>query len=281
MYYIYFPYAFLLSVILLVEFIEKEKPKLWALVIFFAPITAPYYIFQTKKEEGITWIMIFLASFSAVVAGEAFLYNFEKERLKYNDQPPIVRQALVFADELKKTTKDFDLKILELEQMSRIVSGLDKIKETIEYISIVRSTGEKNEAMLSKLMNYIDNYQSYFAKKNIQWVFQIKKYYQNEEVLLHLASLNEYLDSFEDVLMFSYKNFYKIVELEDSKTLRNYDAYYLKYRRATEKFSKYNLRRTEYQNEFVMANPKVSAYLPGIRQTDIFDIQRQSSNRFF
>ncbi len=281
MFYIYFPYVFLLSLILLFEFIEKDKSKLWAVIIFFAPVTAPYYIFKTKREEGITWIMIFIASFSAVVAGEIALYTFNSEKLKYSDQTPVVRQALRIADELQTTTEEFDSTILHLEHMSRIVSGLEKIGDTVNYISTVRQAGEKNKAMVSKLINYIDNYRSYYNKKNVKWVFQIEEYYNNKIVRLHLDSLDEYLNSFEDILVFSYKNFYKIAELEDTKALRNYDAYYLKYRRSAEKFSKYNSHRTEYQNQFVQEYPEIEGYLPGVRQTDVFSIHRQSSNSFF
>ena len=281
MFYIYFPYVFLLSLILLFEFIEEEKSKLWAVIIFFAPVTAPYYIFKTKKEEGITWIMIFLASFSAVVAGEITLYTFKSEKLKYSDHPPVVRQALRIADELQKATEEFDFVIIELEHRSRILSGLKKIGETIDYINTVRQAGEKNKATVSKLINYINNYRSYYNKKNVKWVFQIEEYYNNRVVRLHLDSFDEYLNAFEDLLVFSYKNFYKIAELEDPRALRNYDAYYLKYRRSAEKFSKYNMHRTEYQNQFVQEHPKVEEYLPGVRQTDVFSIHRQSSNSFF
>jgi hypothetical protein len=270
-----------LSLILLVEFVEKKKSKLWALIIFFAPVTAPYYIFKAKKEEGYTWIMIFLATFSAVVAGEIALYVFKSEKIKYFDKPPVIRQVLIIADELQETTKKFDSAIIQLEEMSRIVSGLSKIKETAEYIETVRLAGETNKAMVSKLINYIDNYRSYYNKKNINWVFQIEEYYKNDVIGRHLGSLEEYLSAFEDLLLFSYKNFYKISELENPKALKNYDAYYLLYRRAAEKFSKYNLQRNEYQNKFVQDHPKVEVYLPGVRQTDVFSIHRQSSNRFF
>ena len=281
MYYIYFPYVLLLSLVLLGEFIDKKQPKVWALIVLFAPVTAPYYIFRAKKEEGITWIMIFLASFSAVIAGEVALYMFKKEKLKYFDQPPVIRQTLRMADKLQKTTKIFDSAILELEEKGRIVSGLDKIGETIEYIGIVRLAGEKNKAMVSKLLNYIDSYRGYYNKKNVKWIFQIEEYYKNDVTRLHLDSFEEYLNSFEDILRFSHKNFYQISKIEDPKFLRNYDAYYLKYRRASEKFSKYNLHRNEYQNQLVKDYPKIEIYLPGVRQTDVFSIREKSPIRFF
>ncbi|MCP3900519.1 MAG: hypothetical protein GY707_12480, partial [Desulfobacteraceae bacterium] len=97
----------------------------------------------------------------------------------------------------------------------------------------------------------------------------------------HLDSLDEYLNAFEELLLFSYRNFYKIAELENPKALRNYDAYYLQYRRAAEKFSRYNSHRTEYQNQFIQEHPKIAAYLPGVRQTDVFNINRRSRTRFF
>jgi len=280
-YYIYFPYAVLLSLILLGAFVEKKKSKLWALIIFFAPITAPYYIFRTKKEEGIIWIMIFIASFSAVIAGEAALYTLKKEKTKYLDMPPVMRQTLRTADELKKTTAKFDHAIIELEEMSRIVSGLEKIEATANFIETVRQAGNVNKAMVSKLINSIENYRSYYTKKKITWIFKIEEYYDNEIVRQHLDSLGEYLDSFEDVLMFSYENFYKISELGDAQSRRNYDAYYLKYRRAAEKFSKYNSYRNEYQSAFVKEHPKIETYLPGVRQTAVFNIHKQSSISFF
>jgi len=280
-FYIYFPYVFLLSLLLLFECMEKKRSKIWALIVFFAPVTAPYYIFRARKEEGITWIMIFLATFSAVIAGETALYTIKKEKMKYYDKPPIIRQVLRIADALQETTEKFDSAIIELEEMSRIVSGLDKIKETAEYIDTVRLAGEANKAMVSKLINYIENYRSYYQKKNVQWVFQIEEYYKSDAIRLHLSSLEDYLSAFEDLLLFSYKNFYKISELEDPKTLKNYDAYYLLYRRAAEKFSKYNMQRTQYQNQFVRAHPKIEIYLPGARQTDVFSIHRQSPRRFF
>jgi hypothetical protein len=281
LYYIYFPYVCILSLLLLLEFIDKKESKLSAIVVFFAPITAPYYIFKTRKEEGITLIMIFIASFSAVVAGEIALYAYTKDKLKYSKQPPVVRQALFLADDLQETTEEFDASIIRLEEMSRIVSGLGKIQETINYIDVVRLAGNKNKEMVSKLINYIDNYRNYYNKKNVKWIFMIEEYYNNEVVHLHLDSLDEYLNAFENILVFSYKNFYKIAEIEDPKALKNYDAYYLKYRRAAEKFSKYNLHRTEYQAQFVQEHPAIESYLPGIRQTDVFSIHRQSSNSFF
>ena len=271
----------MLSLILFVEFTEKKKSKLWALIVFFAPVTAPYYIFRTKKEEGLTWIMIFLASFSVVVASEVTLYTFKKEKMKYSDQPPVIRQALRIADELQETTEKFDYAIIELEEMSRILSGLEKIDETAEYIGTVRLAGGANKATVSKLINYIGNYRSYYNKKNVQWVFLIEEYYKSDVIRRHLDSFEEYLSAFEDLLLFSYKNFYKISELENPKALRNYDAYYLQYRRAAEKFSKYNLQRTEYQNQFVQEHPKIEAYLPGVRQSDVFSIHRQSFSKFF
>jgi hypothetical protein len=72
-----------------------------------------------------------------------------------------------------------------------------------------------------------------------------------------------------------------IAEIEIPKVLRNYDVYYLLYRRAAEKFSKYNMQRTKYQSQFVQEHPKIEVYLPGVRQTDVFSIHRQSSSKFF
>ncbi len=266
---------------MLTELVEKEKSKIWALIVFFAPITTPYYIYRVKKEEGITWIMLFLATFSAVIAGEVALYNYKYEKLKYSDKSPVIRQTLKTVDELKKTTKIFDASIIELEEMSRLLSGLDKIGETIDFIGEVRVAGAKNKATVSQIKNYIENYRGYFSQKDIEWVFQIEEYYKNDAVTMHLKSLDSYLNAFENLLLFAYKNFYNIAESEDPKALKNYDAYYLQYRRASEKFSKFNMRRNKYQAQFVQQHPKAKPYLPGVRQTEVFNVNRKSSINFF
>ena len=272
MYYLYYPYVLLLAIVFFVYFLRNKYPVSWTLVILAAPITVPYYILKTNREKGVIYVMIFLSTFSAVATGEVILYSMKKEEMKYAGMPPIKRQMVQLTENLKTSTQELDRAILKLEQMSKVESSLDKIKETIDYIGYVRLLLENNQEAVSMVVEYAKNYSSYFEKKNISWVSKIDEYYKSPPVVKHHETLEAYLNEFEDLLRFTFQNFYEITELKQAKAQKNYDQYYLEYRRAVDRHNKYNIRRIEFQNRFLEENPSLKKYLPGKRQTDSFRI---------
>ena len=64
--------------------------------------------------------------------------------------------------------------------------------------------------------------------------------------------------------------FLNITEFKDTETLKNYDEYYLRYRRAVDSHNRFNVKRIEFQNQFLIKYPEIKAYLPGERQTETF-----------
>ncbi|MCP4764249.1 MAG: hypothetical protein GY870_20920 [archaeon] len=272
MYYIYFSYSIIIALLMLWECQKKKRPKWWALMVLCAPITTPWFIFQSRKASGIIAFMCFLTSFSAVGGTEFYLYAKYMEKNKYSYLPPVVRQMIHLADNLKTSTVKFDNALVKLEGLSKVESRIHEIKHTIEFINEVRKIEEENKNAISQLERYLDDYKQFFINKELSWLFNIQKFYDNHNVVQHYKSLKKYLDRFEDLLKYTYVNFYNINDLKTQEHLQNYDQYYLKYRRAVDSHNIFNVKRINFQNQFLKNNPEVKPYLPGRRQTKAFKL---------
>lgn len=257
---------------MLYECIDKGRPKWWVPMVLFAPVTTPYFIFKSRKESGIILFMIFLTIFSAVSAGEFILYTRYMERNKYAHLPPVVRQMIRLSEELKASTLKLDKGLIELENLSKVESRINEIKSTIEFIGRLRVTMVENQQAIDRLVRYTSDYSRFFKKSDLQWVFHLQKFYNNRIVKQHIKSLVEYLDDFEDLLRYTYVNFYNITEAKSAVHLKNYDEYYLRYRRAVDSHNRFNVKRITFQNEFLKKYPEIKPYLPGERQTDTFKL---------
>jgi len=270
LYYIYFPYVLILAGLMFFECHKRNHPKWWSAAVLLAPITTPYFIFKSRKIEGMTLFMIFLATFSGVTAFEFYTYAQMKEKYRYAHLPPITRQVIRLSDDLKKTTLNLDKALVTLEQKSKVESRIKELKETIDFIATLRIVMAQNEASIQRLVKFIGDYKEYFVKKELNWVYQIQLFYTDRNVLLHYKSLQEYLDNFEALLTYTYTNFYNITKLKSREHLKNYDEYYIRYRRAVNTHNKFNVQRIEFQNKFLLQYPDIKPYLPGKRQTETF-----------
>lgn len=272
MYYIYFTYVLILSSLIFVECIMKSKPRWWAALVLAAPVTAPYFLFKSRKENSMVLILIFLSTFSAVGASEFILYSRYMEKNKYADLPPVTRQMIRLTDKLKISTAKLDNGLVKLEQLSKVESRIHEIKKTIDFIHTLRGLRDENQNDIDLLIKYTTDYQSFFKKKELDWVFNLQKFYNNRNVRMHYRSLQKYLDSFEELLRYTYVNFYNITDHKSEEHLKNYDQYYLRYRRSVDSHNRFNVKRIEYQNTFLEEYPKLRIYLPGARQTDTFKL---------
>lgn len=251
---------------------KKQRPKWWALMVFFAPVTAPWFIFRSRKSSGIIIFMIFLMTFSAVGGAEFYLYTNYMEKNQYSHLPPVTKQMIYLADNLKASTLKFDNALVKLEGLSKIESRIHEIKNTIEFINEVRAIENENKKAIFLLEKYLEDYKTFFVKKDLSWLFGIKEFYDNHNVVQHYKSLKKYLDSFEELLKFTYVNFYNIKDLKTQEHLKNYDEYYLRYRRNVDSHNRFNVKRINFQNEFLKKHPEVKPYLPGNRQTEAFKL---------
>ena len=272
MYYIYFPYIVILSLLMFLECSKQNRPKWWAVMVFFAPVTAPWFIFKSRQASGVIPVMIFLTTFSAVGGFQFYLYANYMEKNKYSDLPPIARKMVYLADELKESTLKFDTALIKLENLSKIESRLNEIKSTIDFIDELRGIEIENKNVIIRLNQYLNQYKSFFVKKDMSWIFGIQEFYDNYNVIQHHKSLKKYLNSFEDLLRYTYINYYNINDLKSQEHLKNYDQYYLRYRRDVNSHNKFNVKRINFQNKFIKSHPKVQKYLPGTRQTESFKL---------
>jgi hypothetical protein len=257
---------------MLLECYKRDRPKWWAIMVLFAPITTPWFIFKSRKESGIILFMVFLITFAAVVGTEFFLYTEYIEKNRYSDLSPVIRQMIRLTEDLKATTVELDNALVKLAGLSKVESRIHKIKNTIDFIYEVRDIEAVNKNAILRLENYLYDNKSFFAKKNFSWLFKIQEFYDNHNVVQSYKRMKTYLDSFEDLLRYTYVNFSHIKDLKTQKYLQNYDQYYLRYRRAVDSHNRFNVKRIDFQNKFKKKHPEVTPYLPGKRQTETFKL---------
>lgn len=269
-YYLYFPFAAILAGFIYNECRKKQLPIWWAAVVLCAPVTAPYFIYQSRKEEGMSLAVIVLSLFIVVAGAEIYLYSDYKEENKYAHLPPITRQMVSLANNLRKSTLNLDQGLVRLENLSKVESRIHEISKTIEFIGKLRVIMNTNRVAIEQLVQFTNAHQEFFLKKDLKWVFHIQHFYNNRNVTQHYKSLTRYLDSFEELLRYTYTNFYNITELKTPESLQNYDEYYIRYRRAVDSHNRFNVKRIEFQNDYIKKFPDVKSYLPGERQTETF-----------
>ncbi|MCG8642415.1 MAG: hypothetical protein MI862_22000 [Desulfobacterales bacterium] len=270
MYYLYFPFIVILAALMVYECRTKKHPQWWAAVVFFAPITAPLFIYKIRKESGIILIMIFLAVFSAVGGIEFFLYSRYMEKRTYERLSPVTRHMIDLSNILRQSTIELDNALVKLENLSKVASQISRIKATIDFIGELREIKRANKQAIDDLVEYTGNNKVFFTKKDLEWVFNIKKFYNNRDVVQHYESLIKYLDDFEALLRYTYKNFYNISKHKNPEHLKNYDEYYIRYRRSVDSHNRFNVKRIDFQNRYLTLYPEIKAYLPGERQTETF-----------
>ena len=270
MYYLYSLYVLILSSLMLFECQRKKHPKWWAAMVLIAPVTAPFFIFKSRKDKGMVLFMIFLVTFTMVSVSEIYIYSNMKEKSKYDDLSPITRQIMEISDSLKATNSELDHGLAGLEKLSKVDSRIKELKYTIEFIENLRTILFKNQLAINQLTKFLLNNKSYLVKKNLNWVYGIQEFYTNRNVIFQTNSLETYLNDFQSLLQYVVINFYHITELKTQEHLKNYDEYYLRYRRAVDTHNRFNVNRIEFQNKFLLKHPDLSPYLPGERQTETF-----------
>lgn len=272
MYYIYFSFAIILSILMLIECHSKNLPRWYGAAVLFCPVTTPYFIIKSRKESGFILSMIFLSVFSIVCAGEIVLYSLEKEKTKYDHLTPFTKEMMILSDKIKESSAKLDAGLIKLEALSKVESRRPKLKETVDFIKYLRILMLENKKLIDELVIYAKNHQEYFIKNNLEWVFQIEQFYSNYNVVQHQKALNTYLEAFEELLKYTYINFDHIDEIKDPKHLKNYDEYYLRYRRAVDAHHLFNVKRIEYQNNFLKNYPELRPYLPGETEIEAFQL---------
>jgi len=237
-------------------------------MVLMAPVTTPYFIFKSRKTKGMILFVVFLATFTMVSVAEIYIYSNMKEKSKYDDLPPITRQIMEISDSLKVTTSELDIGLAGLEKLSKVDSRIKELKYTIEFIENLRTLLFKNQLAINQLVKFLLNNKSYLVKKDLNWIYGIQEFYTDKKVIRQTHSLETYLNDFQALLQYVVINFYHITEHKTQEHLKNYDEYYIRYRRAVDTHNSFNLQRLEFQNKFLLKHPYLTPYLPGERQTE-------------
>jgi hypothetical protein len=271
-FYVYFPYAAAVAALIFFECHKKNFPAWWAGMVLCAPVTTPYFIYKIRRRAGMMLIIIFVSTFSAVCFTEWFLYVRYMEKNRYAHLSPLARQIIYLSEEVKKSTVQLDSALVKLENLSKVEARINEIKKTLQFIKELRIIMVKNQTAIHQLVKLTLENQSMFKSHEFEWIFNIQRYYNNRNVVQHYNSLKKYLNEFEALLEYTYINFYNIRDHKIEKHLRNYDEYYLRYRGAVDSHNRFNVRRIEFQNDFLKKYPEIKDYLPGERQTETFKL---------
>lgn len=270
MYYFYFIFAAALALIMFYECHMKNHPQWWPALVFFAPITFPFLYYKTKKELNMILLMGFIGVFSMVAGVEIYLYKRYMNENKYTHLPPVTRQMLQLSETLRESTIKLDNALIRLENLSKVESRIHEIKNTVEFIDKLRVYMDDNKRAIDRLVQFTKDHEDFFAKRELVWVFDLQRFYNNHNVVQHYKSLQNYLDDFEELLRYTHLNFYNITEVKNPEHLKNYDEYYIRYRRSVDSHNRFNVKRIDFQNQYLSKYPDIKAYLPGERQTDTF-----------
>ncbi len=267
MYYLYFPYALVVSSLFLVFFILKKTPVWWGLVVLLAPVTAPYYFFKASQRYRGVFLTFFCLSFALVVAGEGYLYYQEKIDFRHSHFSPVGRQLVQLSKKLKESTVALEKAIQQLEAMSKVESTRTGIGETLTYIGTVQVRRIENKGDIARFLAFTRDYRKILEKEMADTLLSMEEYYSGPVVVNHLESLEDYLPAFEELLRYTFDNFREI-EMRSSKHRKNYDAYYMRYRQTVDRHNKLCAKRIQYRDALVQKCPELKYYLPTIYQIE-------------
>jgi hypothetical protein len=263
----------LLAALMLYDCYQQKQPRWWAMAVLFAPVTTPYFIFKSRKESGVILFMVFIVTFCAVTGGEFFLYSKDMDKQhNYIHLMPEIQQMIHLSDQLKTTTMKLDHELSILENLTKIESRAPEIKSTFEFVEHLKNILVINQEAIKQVVTYSSDHEGFFVGRHLEWVLTLRNFYTNRNVIQHYKSLQNYLDSFANVLKYTYVNFYNITEYKSLEHLKNYDEYYLRYRRAIDSHNRFNTKRIDFQNKFADTYPDLKSFLPGERQTDTFSL---------
>lgn len=251
----------MIAIVIFALSLKMNESKWWGVLVFFSPITAPFYFLKTKAKKGIIPAFITAMIFALVCIGEYHIYFNRAKEINYSQYPPVVRQTIRLSSSLKIITKNLNDDIEQLNLISRSESSLENMSATVELIGKMRVEIIKRHAAFKRLSSFLHDYKSNLEQNRFERLLNIEKYYNNNINALYFKKLKIYLDTFESLLQFTFQNFNKISR-RVPVALDNYDAYYLRYRGAMDDYNRIGNMKIEFQNQFLKKNPELVEFLP-------------------
>ncbi|MDY0219698.1 MAG: hypothetical protein RBR67_00970 [Desulfobacterium sp.] len=252
-------------------FLKQKFPSQSVLFVLLAPVTAPYFFLRAnpgsspwKKTMG---VILFYLCFMFVCGVEIHSFSQETGRLTMGGHSPLQKRMLQLSDKLKSSTRAFYLAIRDLESAGTTVSSRSNIDKTTSSIETLRVRMVENKNDVDQFLSFVRHYKASLQNNGFSDSLLIEEFFTDPVVTLHLKSLEAYLAAFESLLNYTFDNF-ETINSKSNRHLKNYDAYYINYRRAVDRHNLLCLRRIKYQNALLVKHPELKLYLPSMIHTD-------------
>jgi len=220
---------------------------------------------KKKKQMAVSMGLMFV-----MIAGAAFFFYFSDRAEPEDNLPPIIKQIMVLNEDVRKTTIEIYAAMGKLDSLGMVQSRQTDIESGIKTIGILRDLAEKNQGAIDRLIHFIEDHSDFVHRKNLSWVFAVNEFYRDPYFIEHNQSQADYFAAFETLLTYTGKNFLNIMEIRSRAHMVNYDAYYLRYRKAADGYNRFNKKRIEFERAFVEEHPDVKPFLPGTHQAGDF-----------
>ncbi len=261
--YIYLPYIIVFAIVTFVICQKYGQKKWWAAVVLLVPPAAPAVFLKLKKNTGLILSVLSILTFCLAAGAEIYLFLDHKKKAAEDTVPPIIKKMIALNEDVKQTTIAIYNASGKLDSLSMVQSRITDIKSTIKTIKTIRELVEENQAAIQRLIDFAESHEVFFQRKNLDWIFAIRDFYRDHNVIQHHKSRDNYLATFENLLTYTYKNFDNIMTHKSQQHMKSYDVYYMRYRRAADSHNRFNKKRIAFQNQFMEQYPEVKPFLPG------------------
>lgn len=266
---IYLIVAILGAVITFLFCRKHHQPVFWPAVCVALPPAAAFLIFKTKLEKSKLFAAVIAGLFVAGIGAEAALL-LTKSTEEEETTPPIIKKVEELNEDIKKATIDIYNASGKLHSISMVQSRITDIKSSIATIEKLRDLEKKNQEAIDNLLEFIDEHQAFFLRKQMDWIFSIQLFYSDYYVVQHHKSRDQYLAAFEVLLKYTYDNFENIMDKKSAQHQQSYNVYYMRYRRAADAHNRFNRKRITFQKNFMKEHPEVKPFLPGSHHHEPF-----------
>lgn len=225
--------------------------------------------FKNKKTILITAVSI--AVLAAGIVGTAVFLKLGGPEKEFSKMPIEVRQMISMAEEVKAGALKIDDGLAQFKDLGKILAKPGKMQEVLDFLPALRMEMDRYQEDVSAIIDHIEGYGHFFTDQGKPWVFDIARFYSSDYMISQIKSCHQYLNATDSLLRYALDNFHEIKDIKSEAHLKNYDAYYIRYVRAAEKFDKLTLQLKDFQSTLLRENPKIAPYLPGERKVKAFE----------
>jgi len=263
-FYIYLLFGVVSAIWLAVECFFNQGSWLWALVALFVPFILPFYFLKKMRGNQMKRVGAWIVVFIVFVFIEASLIVSTPSKPKYTNR--IEKQALIMVEKLKKNADLLDTQMENLEIMSKSEKSKSQILNSIAFISMIQKKSLKEfNKNRDTFVAFTDAYSMQIKRDNLDFIIDLKDYYNCHYDSKNMQRLDKYLYTFKKVMFYAAQHVKNIKERKKT-SLQSYDALYVAYRGAVDKYYKSELQRMAYMQRFLKKYPEFSKYLPEKRK---------------